>query len=73
MSNIKLASNFETYKEEFTKETGLQINKETMSTYIQYYHARTTDSILQLIVIYKSELFPNSKLIQLSGGNTVRK
>ena len=63
MSNIKLASNFDTYKEEFTKETGLEINKENMTTYIQYYHARTTDNLLQLVVIYKSELFPNNKLI----------
>ena len=73
MSNIKLASNFDIYKEDFTKETGLEINKDNMSTYIQYYHARTTDNFLQLVSIYKSELFPNSNLSQLGGGNIIKK
>lgn len=61
MTQIKFANNFDIFKEDFQKDTGLELTKENMTSYIQYVNARTIDHLLQLLVIYKSELFPNFK------------
>ena len=73
MSTIKLASNFKIFKEEFKTDTGLDYNEANMSLYIQYYNARMCDNLLQMMVIYKAELFPNSKLIQLSNNESIQR
>ena len=56
MANIKLANNFNLYRDDFQKDTGLRPDAANMAAYIAYVNARNSDNILQLISIYKSEL-----------------
>ena len=43
-----LISNFDHFKNDFKKDTGLNVNKTTMGLYIQYYNARINDWHYQL-------------------------
>ena len=46
---MAVSNNFKAYQKQFHEDTGLTVNKDTMSLYIQYYLARTTDADQQAL------------------------
>lgn len=58
-------ANFETMKSSFKKETGIEVTSETMSLYIAYFQAKTTDINMQLQSFILQELSNlNNKMIK---------
>lgn len=46
---IQRKNNFDSFKEDFKKDTGSDIGKETMHLYISYFNARMNDLAFQVI------------------------
>ena len=46
--SIKIKNNYETFKSDFKKDTGLDYGKETVSQYLQYLNFRLNDHQVQI-------------------------
>lgn len=57
MATIKIKNNFDTYKADFKKNTGLDWDK-NMEQYIAYYNARSADVSAQMS-LYNHEVLNN--------------
>lgn len=54
---VQTKNNFSSFKEDFTKDTGMPINDQTMPHYIAYYNARVNDLSLQLTTGFLEKIF----------------
>jgi hypothetical protein len=72
MDKLTIHNNFEAFKNDFKKDTGLDVTKETMSTYVQYYNARCNDRSVQILtwltdhLMLQFKILPNDIRLQIA-------
>lgn len=68
---MTIKNNYETFKTDFKKDTGLDYNKDTVSEYLQYLNFRTSDNQMQILISISNELFNLPDIIRLRMGEMI--